>query len=110
MWYTKNVETKRKTQTASFSLSPYAPVAQLVEQLICNQQVAGSSPTRGSIILTFLISFFLPFLTEQNYLFTYGFARSGTSTVAGSLTDIAFTWRLLNKLKSEPRMSVHFEN
>ena len=28
--------------------SPYAGVAQLVEQLICNQQVAGSSPFASS--------------------------------------------------------------
>ncbi len=27
----------------------YAEVAQLVEQLICNQQVAGSSPIFGSL-------------------------------------------------------------
>ena len=30
-----------------------AEVAQLVEQLICNQQVAGSSPIFGSILLIY---------------------------------------------------------
>ena len=29
-------------------LAPHAFVAQLVEQLICNQQVAGSKPVKGS--------------------------------------------------------------
>ena len=28
----------------------YAALAQLVEQLICNQQVVGSTPARGSIL------------------------------------------------------------
>ena len=28
---------------------PHATVAQLAEQLICNQQVAGSSPAGGSL-------------------------------------------------------------
>ena len=32
-----------------------AGVAQLVEQLICNQQVGGSSPSASSIILVSLI-------------------------------------------------------
>ena len=38
-------------QTISYNLSclkRYAILAQLVEQLICNQQVVGSSPTNGS--------------------------------------------------------------
>ena len=30
-------------------LFEYAGIAQLVEQLICNQQVVGSSPTAGSL-------------------------------------------------------------
>ncbi len=34
-----------------------ADVAQLAEQLICNQQVAGSSPIVGSIFLLFLCGF-----------------------------------------------------
>jgi hypothetical protein len=29
----------------------YAEVAQLVEQLICNQQVVGSTPFLGSVVL-----------------------------------------------------------
>ena len=32
-----------------FPLQKYAGIAQLVEQLICNQQVAGSSPVASSI-------------------------------------------------------------
>ena len=32
----------------------YAPLAQLVEQLISNQQVVGSSPTRGSFYSSLL--------------------------------------------------------
>ena len=32
----------------AFSISGHAGVAQLVEQLICNQQVGGSSPSTSS--------------------------------------------------------------
>jgi tRNA G18 (ribose-2'-O)-methylase SpoU len=35
---------------------PIAGVAQLVEQLICNQQVAGSSPITSSILLVLRVS------------------------------------------------------
>ena len=35
-------------------LSTYAGVAQLAEQLICNQQVAGSNPIASSSILAVL--------------------------------------------------------
>ena len=38
-------------------LSGFAGVAQLAEQLICNQQVAGSSPFTSSIILYHLVGF-----------------------------------------------------
>jgi hypothetical protein len=34
----------------------FAGIAQLVEQLICNQQVVGSNPTAGSIIKSRLTS------------------------------------------------------
>ena len=34
----------------------FAGIAQLVEQLICNQQVVGSSPTAGSILMEILVS------------------------------------------------------
>ena len=40
-------------ETIGYNLSclkRYAILAQLVEQLICNQQVVGSSPTNGSRI------------------------------------------------------------
>ena len=39
------------------SEAPFAGVAQLAEQLICNQQVAGSSPFTSSIILYHLVGF-----------------------------------------------------
>ncbi len=38
----------------------YAGVAQLVEQLICNQQVGGSSPSTSSIVLFYKISGRIP--------------------------------------------------
>jgi hypothetical protein len=34
----------------------FAGIAQLVEQLICNQQVVGSNPTAGSLHLRFAIA------------------------------------------------------
>ena len=58
---TKNVPTvstdsiKKRNIHGSFTIgwSPikFASLAQLVEQIICNDQVVGSSPTRGSITL-----------------------------------------------------------
>ena len=36
----------------------FATVAQLVEQLICNQLVGGSSPSSGSTVLNFTFSGF----------------------------------------------------
>jgi hypothetical protein len=42
-WYTTS--TSGLKQSVSF---PSAGIAQLVEQLICNQQVVGSNPTAGS--------------------------------------------------------------
>lgn len=35
-----------------FALSLYSTLAQLVEHLICNQEVAGSSPVGGTVELT----------------------------------------------------------
>ena len=45
----------------------YADVAQLAEQLICNQQVIGSSPTRGAncSIADFAIEFFIYASSEK---------------------------------------------
>ncbi len=58
---TKNVPTvstdsiKKRNIHGSFTIgwSPikFASLAQLVEQIICNDQVVGSNPTRGSITL-----------------------------------------------------------
>jgi hypothetical protein len=45
-----------KTLSASDFNQVNAGIAQLVEQLICNQQVVGSNPTAGSV--GFLISDF----------------------------------------------------
>jgi hypothetical protein len=41
---------KRVNENGRFSLVK-AGIAQLVEQLICNQQVVGSNPTAGSIVI-----------------------------------------------------------
>jgi hypothetical protein len=38
------------------SASSFAGIAQLVEQLICNQQVVGSNPTAGSLNFRFSIA------------------------------------------------------
>ena len=45
----------RDVQPTSLAmLSLFAGVAQLVEQLICNQQVGGSSPSTSSIFYNFI--------------------------------------------------------
>ena len=41
--------TSRGSQVRVLYRPPYAEIAQLVEQLICNQQVTGSSPVFGTI-------------------------------------------------------------
>jgi hypothetical protein len=41
--------TQRMNENGRFSLVN-AGIAQLVEQLICNQQVVGSNPTAGSLL------------------------------------------------------------
>ena len=43
-----------------------AGVAQPVEQLICNQQVGGSSPSTSSKDTTKVVSFFVP--VQNNYV------------------------------------------
>lgn len=43
----KTVEPKG-SESSNPSLSVYATIAQLVEQLICNQQVGGSNPSGSS--------------------------------------------------------------
>ena len=45
------------TSAAVFQGNPKANLAQLVEQLICNQPVVGSSPTVGSITINGLWGF-----------------------------------------------------
>lgn len=45
--------------------SPYAEIAQLVEHLICNQVVVGSSPSFGSMSLG--VRFYLVFLFVCEY-------------------------------------------
>ena len=41
---------KSRTGKLCFAVFSYARIAQLAEQLICNQQVVGSNPTAGSIL------------------------------------------------------------
>ena len=41
---------KSGTSKIRFAVFLYARIAQLAEQLICNQQVVGSNPTAGSIV------------------------------------------------------------
>ncbi len=48
-WYTASTSGLKPSVS-----SPSAGIAQLVEQLICNQQVVGSNPTAGSLNLGFL--------------------------------------------------------
>ena len=47
----------------------YAGVAQLVEQLICNQPVVGSNPIASSIIMKKFLLLFFTSLTLNSYLF-----------------------------------------
>ena len=51
--YTNSLHVTRAcldARCASFRAAKFAGIAQLVEQLICNQQVIGSSPIAGSIL------------------------------------------------------------
>ena len=58
-----------------------AAIAQLVEQLICNQQVVGSSPIAGSILWRNVMGFFGTFFTVLLAHFVYDFI------VANSVRD-----------------------
>lgn len=48
----KNVKNCKKIRRVKKNIEDFAGLAQLVEQLICNQQVAGSSPITSSIFLS----------------------------------------------------------
>ena len=50
----KRIDKLKKVCYNSIRCFVCAGVAQLAEQLICNQQVAGSSPITSSIILTWM--------------------------------------------------------
>ncbi len=63
----KNCATTRSRQT-----SQYAGVAQLVEQLICNQQVGGSSPFAGSVGEKKEVSIALPELFYKVRAISFG--------------------------------------
>ena len=53
----------------------YADIAQLVEQLICNQQVFGSSPNIG-FSLSFAQTFLLPFSTFHKQKIAFSINRN----------------------------------
>ena len=66
----------------------YAGVAQLVEHLICNQAVAGSSPVAGSFrtvvpfgIAGFFLRFFTLLLMKCLAIFYFGGCDSGEKLV-----------------------------
>ena len=52
-----------------FFYSVFAGVAQLAEQLICNQRVVGSNPITSFLFTTRLVVFLLSFFIFQLFLF-----------------------------------------
>jgi hypothetical protein len=57
--YRRGKQLVRSTKCALVCARVFAGIAQLVEQLICNQQVVGSNPTAGSIEFS-IVDFRLP--------------------------------------------------
>ena len=72
------------TKTISYNLTclrHYAILAQLVEQLICNQQVVGSSPTNGSKTKTL-----------ENIAFQGFFFCLGNRQISNKRTEMVTIW------------------
>ena len=93
------------------SLRSHAGVAQLAEQLICNQQVAGSSPIAGSSFMNFCVEGFPSGQREQTVnLSSYDFGCSNPppSTIEraqNSRTRLGDEFRRISRLRKRVPLS-----